>query len=140
MSFVISYWTCVMRTVFENFFPPCPTLFRDCCVDPNRLIFLVLELMKHLSTEAATTATLYQRCLNVDKIKYLPLKDSGFRSNERIPHKNYYLWRNWKGSINYKIFQQKELYIIRCCGKISTVPMMHIIKAWSLGHIFLLVM
>jgi hypothetical protein len=63
--------------------------------------------MKHPSTAAAAatatataTATLYQRCVNVDKLKYLPLEDSGFHSNERIPHKNYYIWKNWKGSVN----------------------------------------
>jgi len=61
--------------------------------------------MKHPSTAAAgatttATATLHQRCVNVDKLKYLPLEESGFYSNKRIPHKNYYLWRNLKGSVN----------------------------------------
>jgi hypothetical protein len=42
--------------------------------------------MKHPST-AAATATLYQRCVNVDKLKYLPLEESGFHFKYRIPHK-----------------------------------------------------
>lgn len=68
----------------KNFFLPA-----QLCLEIAVLIqtVLVLELMKHPSAEAAATATLYQRCLNVDKIKYLPLEDSGFHSNERIPHK-----------------------------------------------------
>jgi hypothetical protein len=47
--------------------------------------------MKHPLTAAAAaaattiaetaTAAMYQRCVNVDKIKYLPLEESGFHSN-----------------------------------------------------------
>jgi hypothetical protein len=52
--------------------------------------------MKHSSSTAAAaaaTAKMYQRCVNVDRLKYLPLEESGFHSNELVPHKNNYLSR-----------------------------------------------
>jgi hypothetical protein len=45
----------------------------------DRVIDSVTELMKHPST--ATAAALYQRSVNVDRLKYLPLKHSSFYSN-----------------------------------------------------------